>query len=146
MVQINRDKSRGELSADERMFVDFGPEPNGPVRAHEIRYPGGRGAENGAGTEINNNSAPVTVFRPFFVFVRTTLKGYPLLPSSRPRTPRQRCVGNASAGPEHGCWCAEPIAVGAPISLCGRFGYADAFASRRMEPANGQVAEVHDAL
>jgi hypothetical protein len=33
--------SRGGLTADERMFVDFSREPNGPVRAHEIRYPGG---------------------------------------------------------------------------------------------------------
>jgi selenium-binding protein 1 len=41
LVQINCDTSRGGLSVDERMFVDFGREPNGPVRAHEIRYPGG---------------------------------------------------------------------------------------------------------
>ena len=30
----------GGLSVDERMFVDFGQEPSGPVRAHEVRYPG----------------------------------------------------------------------------------------------------------
>jgi selenium-binding protein 1 len=41
LVQINCDTSRGGLSVDERMFVDFGREPNGPVRAHEVRYPGG---------------------------------------------------------------------------------------------------------
>jgi methanethiol oxidase len=41
LVQINCDTSRGGLSVDERMFVDFGREPNGPARAHEIRYPGG---------------------------------------------------------------------------------------------------------
>jgi methanethiol oxidase len=41
LVQINCDTARGGLTVDERMFVDFGREPNGPVRAHEIRYPGG---------------------------------------------------------------------------------------------------------
>jgi selenium-binding protein 1 len=41
LVQINCDTSRGGLHVDDRMFVDFGREPSGPVRAHEIRYPGG---------------------------------------------------------------------------------------------------------
>jgi selenium-binding protein 1 len=41
LVQVNCDTSRGGLSVDQRMFVDFGREPNGPVRAHEVRYPGG---------------------------------------------------------------------------------------------------------
>jgi selenium-binding protein 1 len=41
LVQINCDTSRGGLSVDERMFVDFGREPSGPVRAHEVRFPGG---------------------------------------------------------------------------------------------------------
>ena len=41
LVQINCDTSRGGLSVDEQIFVDFGREPNGPARAHEIRYPGG---------------------------------------------------------------------------------------------------------
>jgi selenium-binding protein 1 len=41
MLQINCDTARGGLKVDERFFVDFGKEPAGPVRAHEIRYPGG---------------------------------------------------------------------------------------------------------
>jgi selenium-binding protein 1 len=41
LVQINCHTSRGGLSVDERMFVDFGREPSGPVRAHEVRFPGG---------------------------------------------------------------------------------------------------------
>jgi methanethiol oxidase len=41
LVQINCDTSRGGLSVDDRMFVDFGREPAGPARAHEVRYPGG---------------------------------------------------------------------------------------------------------
>ncbi|HKD36122.1 MAG TPA: selenium-binding protein SBP56-related protein [Pirellulales bacterium] len=41
LVQINCDTSRGGLAIDKRMFLDFGREPNGPARAHEIRYPGG---------------------------------------------------------------------------------------------------------
>jgi selenium-binding protein 1 len=41
LVQLNCDNSRGGLSVDKRMFVDFGREPDGPVRAHEVRYPGG---------------------------------------------------------------------------------------------------------
>jgi selenium-binding protein 1 len=41
LVQINCDTSRGGLAVDEKFFVDFGKEPHGPVRAHEVRYPGG---------------------------------------------------------------------------------------------------------
>jgi selenium-binding protein 1 len=41
LVQINCDTARGGLAVDERFFIDFGKEPNGPVRAHEVRYPGG---------------------------------------------------------------------------------------------------------
>lgn len=41
LVQLNCDTTRGGLSVDKRMFVDFGREPDGPVRAHEVRYPGG---------------------------------------------------------------------------------------------------------
>jgi selenium-binding protein 1 len=41
LLQIHCDTERGGLRADERLLVDFGKEPAGPVRAHEIRYPGG---------------------------------------------------------------------------------------------------------
>lgn len=41
LLQINCDTQRGGMQADDRMLVDFGKEPAGPVRAHEIRYPGG---------------------------------------------------------------------------------------------------------
>ena len=41
LVQINCDNAAGGMTIDERMFVDFGKEPHGPVRAHEVRYPGG---------------------------------------------------------------------------------------------------------
>jgi selenium-binding protein 1 len=41
MLQINCDTRDGGLTIDESFFVDFGNEPNGPARAHEIRYPGG---------------------------------------------------------------------------------------------------------
>ena len=41
LVQINCDTTRGGMKVDDRLVVDFGKEPNGPVRAHEVRYPGG---------------------------------------------------------------------------------------------------------
>ena len=31
----------GSLTVNENFLVDFGKEPTGPVRAHEIRFPGG---------------------------------------------------------------------------------------------------------
>jgi selenium-binding protein 1 len=31
----------GGLAANEKFFVDFGSEPGGPARAHEVRFPGG---------------------------------------------------------------------------------------------------------
>jgi hypothetical protein len=31
----------GGLTVNENFLVDFGKEPTGPVRAHEIRFPGG---------------------------------------------------------------------------------------------------------
>ena len=33
--------SDGGLTVNENFLVDFGKEPAGPVRAHEIRFPGG---------------------------------------------------------------------------------------------------------
>ena len=41
MMQIDCDTDRGGLAINERMFVDFGAEPDGPARAHEIRFPDG---------------------------------------------------------------------------------------------------------
>jgi selenium-binding protein 1 len=41
MLQIDCDTAKGGLSLNEKFFVDFSKEPNGPSRAHEVRYPGG---------------------------------------------------------------------------------------------------------
>lgn len=41
LVQIDCDTENGGLSLNQDFYVDFGREPNGPSRAHEIRYPGG---------------------------------------------------------------------------------------------------------
>jgi methanethiol oxidase len=41
MLQIDCDTVKGGLKRNENFFVDFSKEPNGPARAHEMRYPGG---------------------------------------------------------------------------------------------------------
>jgi selenium-binding protein 1 len=41
LIKINCDTVNGGLSLDPDFFIDFGQEPAGPARAHEIRYPGG---------------------------------------------------------------------------------------------------------
>jgi selenium-binding protein 1 len=41
MVRIDCDTNRGGLALDDGFLVDFGKEPEGPSRAHEVRYPGG---------------------------------------------------------------------------------------------------------
>ena len=41
IVQIDCDTVNGGMKLNERFFVDFSKEPNGPARAHEMRYPGG---------------------------------------------------------------------------------------------------------
>ena len=41
MLQIDCDTERGGMQINEDFFVDFGTEPAGPARAHEMRYPGG---------------------------------------------------------------------------------------------------------
>ncbi|NXW09005.1 SBP1 oxidase, partial [Fregetta grallaria] len=41
MLQIDVDTERGGLKVNKNFLVDFGKEPDGPVLAHEIRYPGG---------------------------------------------------------------------------------------------------------
>lgn len=41
LIKIDCDTEHGGISIDPGFFVDFGQEPAGPARAHEIRYPGG---------------------------------------------------------------------------------------------------------
>lgn len=41
MMQIDVDTVTGGLTLNEDFLVDFGKEPDGPVLAHELRYPGG---------------------------------------------------------------------------------------------------------
>ena len=41
LVRLNVDTEKGGLTVDSDFLVDFGDEPEGPVLAHEIRYPGG---------------------------------------------------------------------------------------------------------
>ncbi len=41
LLQIDCDTENGGMKINENFYVDFGQEPNGPARAHEIRYPGG---------------------------------------------------------------------------------------------------------
>jgi selenium-binding protein 1 len=41
LLQIDCDTERGGMQLNEKFFVDFGKEPGGPARAHEMRFPGG---------------------------------------------------------------------------------------------------------
>jgi selenium-binding protein 1 len=41
LLRIDCDTEKGGLTLNESFFVDFGKEPDGPARAHEMRYPGG---------------------------------------------------------------------------------------------------------
>jgi len=41
MVQVDVDTVKGGLTINDKFLVDFGKEPDGPVVAHEVRYPGG---------------------------------------------------------------------------------------------------------
>jgi len=41
MLQIDCDSENGGMKINNNFYVDFGPEPAGPARAHEMRYPGG---------------------------------------------------------------------------------------------------------
>ncbi|EEC08930.1 selenium-binding protein, putative, partial [Ixodes scapularis] len=41
MLRIDVDNKVGGLTVDEHFLVDFGEEPEGPVLAHELRFPGG---------------------------------------------------------------------------------------------------------
>jgi selenium-binding protein 1 len=41
IVQVDCDTVNGGMALNEGFLVDFSKEPNGPARAHEMRYPGG---------------------------------------------------------------------------------------------------------
>ncbi len=41
LLQLDCDTEKGGLKINEDFYVDFGKEPKGPSRAHEMRYPGG---------------------------------------------------------------------------------------------------------
>ncbi len=41
MMQIECDIDKGGMKVNEKFYVDFGAEPDGPARAHEMRFPGG---------------------------------------------------------------------------------------------------------
>ncbi len=41
LLQLDCDTGQGGLSLNESFHLDFGNEPHGPARAHEIRFPGG---------------------------------------------------------------------------------------------------------
>ncbi len=41
LLKVNCDTAKGGLTLDERSHVDFGKEPDGPARAHEVRFPAG---------------------------------------------------------------------------------------------------------
>ena len=41
LMQVDCDTEHGGMELNESFFVDFGNEPDGPSRAHEIRFPGG---------------------------------------------------------------------------------------------------------
>jgi len=41
LVQIDCNTDQGGMAINEKFFVDFGQEPHGPARAHEMRFPNG---------------------------------------------------------------------------------------------------------
>lgn len=41
LLQVDCDTDGGGMKVNDRLFVDFGKEPDGPARAHEIRFPHG---------------------------------------------------------------------------------------------------------
>lgn len=41
LLQLDCDNEKGGMKLNEKFMVDFGAEPGGPARAHEIRFPGG---------------------------------------------------------------------------------------------------------
>ncbi len=41
LLQVDVDTDKGGLKLNDKFMVDFGKEPDGPARAHEIRFPNG---------------------------------------------------------------------------------------------------------
>ena len=41
MLQIDCDTEKGGMTVNDKFHIDFGQEPGGPARAHEMRFPGG---------------------------------------------------------------------------------------------------------
>jgi methanethiol oxidase len=41
LLQLDCDTATGGMTWNKNFFVDFGAEPGGPARAHEVRFPGG---------------------------------------------------------------------------------------------------------
>ena len=41
MLMVDVDNEKGGLTLNKEFCIDFGKEPDGPVLAHEMRYPGG---------------------------------------------------------------------------------------------------------
>ena len=41
LLEVHVDHENGGLTLNKDFCVDFGDEPDGPMLAHEIRYPGG---------------------------------------------------------------------------------------------------------
>ncbi len=41
LLQVDCNTATGGLTLNDRFHVNFGAEPDGPSRAHEIRFPGG---------------------------------------------------------------------------------------------------------
>ncbi len=41
LLMVDCDTDKGGLALNERFHIDFGKEPDGPARAHEVRFPGG---------------------------------------------------------------------------------------------------------
>jgi selenium-binding protein 1 len=41
LLQLDCDTEKGGLTLNDKFYVDFSAEPDGPARAHEIRFPGG---------------------------------------------------------------------------------------------------------
>jgi methanethiol oxidase len=41
MLGVDCDAEKGGMRINEKLFVDFGKEPDGPARAHEVRFPSG---------------------------------------------------------------------------------------------------------
>jgi selenium-binding protein 1 len=41
VLEVDCDTERGGMKLNEDFYVDFAGEPDGPARAHEMRFPGG---------------------------------------------------------------------------------------------------------